>query len=52
MSQNEGGWGSAIEYSCAHGVQINFEHLTPYLTYEGSKRFEIISTIAENVDLM
>ncbi len=23
---------SAIEYSCAHGAQINFEDLTPYLT--------------------
>jgi hypothetical protein len=21
------------EYSCAHGAQINFEDLTPYLTY-------------------
>jgi hypothetical protein len=25
---------SANEYSCAHGVQINFEDPTPYLTYE------------------
>jgi hypothetical protein len=24
---------SAIEYSCAHGAQINFGDLTPYLTY-------------------
>ncbi len=24
---------SASEYSCAHGVQINFGDLTPYLTY-------------------
>jgi hypothetical protein len=24
---------SANEYSCAHGTQINFEDLTPYLTY-------------------
>jgi len=24
---------SANEYSCAHGVQINFGDLTPYLTY-------------------
>jgi hypothetical protein len=30
----EGGCGvSANEYSCAHGAQINFGHLTPYLTY-------------------
>ncbi len=24
---------SANEYSCAHGAQINFGDLTPYLTY-------------------
>ncbi len=24
---------SANEYSCAHGAQINFADLTPYLTY-------------------
>ncbi len=24
---------SAYEYSCAHGAQINFGDLTPYLTY-------------------
>jgi hypothetical protein len=24
---------SANEYSCAHGAQVNFGHLTPYLTY-------------------
>ena len=29
-----GGFGaSADEYSCAHGAQINFGDLTPYLTY-------------------
>jgi hypothetical protein len=29
-----GGCGvSAIEYSCTHGVLINFRDLTPYLTY-------------------
>ncbi len=27
---------SANEYSCAHGAQINFGDLTPYLTYDGS----------------
>jgi hypothetical protein len=26
---------SAIEYSCAHGAQINFGDLIPYLTYGG-----------------
>jgi hypothetical protein len=25
---------SANEYSCAHGAQINFGDLTPYLTYD------------------
>ncbi len=24
---------SANEYSCAHGAQLNFGDLTPYLTY-------------------
>ncbi len=29
-----GGFGvSANEYSCAHGTQIKFEDLTPYVTY-------------------
>ncbi len=27
---------SAKEYSCAHGAQINFEDLAPYLTYASS----------------
>ncbi len=37
MSPNAGMWGgggcgfSANEYSCAHGAQINFGDLTPYL---------------------
>ncbi len=26
--------GGANEYSCAHGAQINFGDLTPYLTYD------------------
>jgi hypothetical protein len=33
----ERGWScgvSANEYSCAHGAQINFGDLTPYLTYD------------------
>jgi hypothetical protein len=38
VSQNTGGGGSlrvsANEYSCAHGAQINFGDLTPYLTYD------------------
>jgi hypothetical protein len=29
-----GGGVSAKEYSCAHGAQINFGDLTPYLTYD------------------
>jgi hypothetical protein len=29
----DGGGVSADEYSCAHGAQINFGDLTPYLTY-------------------
>jgi hypothetical protein len=42
MSPNaeEGGGGSvgvsANEYSCAHGAQINFGDLTPYLTYDAN----------------
>jgi hypothetical protein len=37
-SPNAGGGGyecgvSANEYSCAHGAQINFGDLTPFLTY-------------------
>jgi hypothetical protein len=38
MSPNAGGGGGcgflANEYSCAHGAQINFGDLTPYLTYD------------------
>ena len=39
-----GGCGvSANEYSCAHGAQINFRDLTPYLTYgEKSRLFSIV----------
>jgi hypothetical protein len=34
MSQMRGmGEVSANEYSCAHGAQINFGDLTPYLTH-------------------
>ncbi len=33
-----GGCGvSANKYSCAHGAQINFGYLTPYLTYGPSQ---------------
>jgi hypothetical protein len=44
MSPNSGRGGgccgiSANEYSCAHGAQINFRDLTPYLTY-GSYEFK------------
>jgi hypothetical protein len=36
--RGEGGSGgvSANEYSCAHGAQINFRDLTPYITYDCS----------------
>jgi hypothetical protein len=46
MSPNAEGWGggdpggvaacgvSANEYSCAHGAQIKFGDLTPYLSYD------------------
>ncbi len=43
MSPNAGGWGgggcgvSANEYSCTHGAQINFEDVTPCLTYGTNK---------------
>ncbi len=48
MSPNAGGGKgvaeiSANEYSCAHGAQINFGDLTPYLPYgwgEGPFRVE------------
>ncbi len=30
---------SADEYSCAHGAQINFGDLTPYLTYGPSASY-------------
>ncbi len=36
LKWGDGGGGcgvSANEYSCAHGAQINFGDLTPYLTY-------------------
>jgi hypothetical protein len=29
-----GCWVSTNEYSCAHGAQINFGDLPPYLTYD------------------
>jgi hypothetical protein len=36
--RGKGGCGvSAIEYSCAHGAQINFGDLTPYFTYVVSR---------------
>jgi hypothetical protein len=43
MSPNTGGGGgvagvSANEYSCAHGAQINFGDLAPYLTYDSKIR--------------
>jgi hypothetical protein len=35
---------SAYEYSCGHGVQINFGDLTPYLTYGFGLSQEGVST--------
>jgi hypothetical protein len=32
---------SANEYSCAHGAQINFGDLTPYLAYANDEKDEI-----------
>jgi hypothetical protein len=52
MSPNAGVWGggycraSANEYSCAHGAQINFGDLTPYLTYARNKCKRINRSIA------
>jgi hypothetical protein len=42
-----GGCGvSANEYSCAHGAQINFRDLTPYLTYgEKSRLFSVFEFV-------
>ncbi len=52
MSPNARAWrgegvagGSANEYSCAHGAQINFGDLTPFLTYRS------IPAISSTVDL-
>jgi hypothetical protein len=43
-------WGvSANEYSCAHGAQINFGDLTPYLTYGAA--LEIIANFYEDWQL-
>jgi hypothetical protein len=36
---------SAIEYSCAHGAQINFGDLTPYLTYGQTKETNLFATL-------
>jgi hypothetical protein len=32
---------SANEYSCAHGAQINFGVLTPYLAYANDEKDEV-----------
>jgi hypothetical protein len=37
---------SANEYSCAHGAQINFEDLTPYLTFGGKAQYSLQFEIA------
>jgi hypothetical protein len=50
MSQNVGCGASANEYSCAHGAQINFGDLTPYLTYaKKSKILENLIGIKKNL---
>jgi hypothetical protein len=41
MSPNAGGEGCGVlanEYRCAHGAQISFGNLTPYLTYDYTYR--------------
>ncbi len=53
MSPNAGGGGcgvSANEYSFAHGAQINFGDLTPYLTY-GLYIFEVMKFGNSNVSV-
>jgi hypothetical protein len=48
-----GGCGaSANEYSCANGAQINFEDLTPYLTYAFSVITIYVSVVYMAQDLM
>ncbi len=51
MSPNVGGGGgggcgvSANEYSCAHGAQINFGDLSPYLTYASHKNLKNLTPV-------
>ncbi len=33
---------SANQYSCAHGVQIHFGDLTPYLTHEAKELYRLV----------
>jgi hypothetical protein len=38
--RGDGGCGvSDNEYSCAHGAQVNFGDLTPYLTFDLSEKY-------------
>ncbi len=41
---------SANEYSCAHGVQINFGDLTLYLTYAFNTLDEVDEQIGGNLN--
>ncbi len=61
MSPNAGGSAgsqlSANEYSCAHGAQINFGDLTPYLTYALNTWLNLVHSetylfLVANVSLM
>jgi hypothetical protein len=47
--RGEGCGVSANEYSCAHRAQINFEDLTPYLTYASDVRSDSQNFIPESV---
>jgi hypothetical protein len=41
-------WGvTANEYNCAHGAQINFENLTPYLTYDARSMTQYLAIFCE-----
>jgi hypothetical protein len=41
-----GGWGELRDLSCAHGAQINFGDLIPYLTHgEKSRLFSVFEFV-------
>ncbi len=41
---------SANEYTCAHGAQINFGDLTPYLTYAPFHQLLKLATSVSDLD--